>query len=109
LAGEDELRDVGKSDGVAAPDAFASELPDEIAQEEIDLIGSCEAVDVGKQLVGEDLGIDSGNGRSETIRALGAERWARVVRRAMMVVDQHVAALDFWADVLAMGIDGGAS
>ena len=42
LAGEDELRDVGKSDGVAAGDALASELPDEIAEEEIDLVrGAC--------------------------------------------------------------------
>jgi len=48
------LGDVGKSDGVTAGDALTSELPDEIAEEEIDLIGSREAVDVGKKLVGED-------------------------------------------------------
>src|SRR5437879_6903278 len=35
LAGEDELRDVGQSDGVTAGDALASELPDEIAEEEV--------------------------------------------------------------------------
>jgi hypothetical protein len=47
LAGENELRDVGESDGVTAGDALASELPDEIAEEEIDLIGGGETVDVG--------------------------------------------------------------
>jgi hypothetical protein len=67
LAGENELRDVGKSDGVTACDALASELPDEIAEEEIDLIGGGETVDVGEKLGGENLGIDGWNGRLETV------------------------------------------
>lgn len=55
LARENELRDVCQSDGVPAGDAFAGELPDEIAKEEIDLIGGGETVDVGEKLGGEDL------------------------------------------------------
>jgi hypothetical protein len=88
LAGENELRDVGESDGVAAGDALAGELPDEIAEEEIDFVGGGEAVDVIEKLGGENFWIDSGNGGSETVRVVGAERWAvRSVRDAMVLVD----------------------
>jgi hypothetical protein len=108
LAGEDELGDVGKSDGVTAGDALTSELPDEIAEEEIHFVGSREAVDVGKKLVGEDIRIDSGNGGPETVGVIGAERRASgSVRWTVMLIDQHVAALAFGADVLAVGIDTG--
>jgi hypothetical protein len=110
LAGEDELRDVSKSDGVAAVDALASELPDEIAEEEIDLIGGSETVDVGKKLGGEDFRVHGRDGSLETVGVVGAERWAlRTVRWAMMVVDQHVTAVALRADVLAVRIDGGAN
>ncbi len=109
LAGEDKLRDVGKSDGVAAGDALASELPDEIAEEEIHFVGGRETVDVGEELGGEGLRIDSGNGGAETVGVVGAECWARAVRGTMMLIDQHVAALALGADVLALMIDGGAN
>ena len=110
LAGEDELRDVGKSDGVAAGDALASELPDEIAEEEIDLVRGGKAVDFSEKLGGEDLGIDNGNAGPETVRVIGAEGRARcAIRWAMVLVDEHVASLAFGADVLAVGIDGGAN
>jgi len=110
LAGEDELGDVGKSDGVTAGDALTSELPDEIAEEEIHFVGSREAVDVGKKLGGEDFRIDSGNGGSETVGVVGAEGLTRAsIRRAVTLVDQHVASLAFGADVLAVGIDGGTN
>src|SRR5438132_6108563 len=88
LAGEDELRDVGQSDGVTAGDALASELPDEIAEEEIDLIGGGETVDVGEKLGGEDFGVDDWDTRFETIGVIGAERGAvYAVRRATVLVD----------------------
>ena len=104
------MGDVGKSDGVTAGDALTSELPDEIAEEEIDLIGSREAVDVGKKLGGEDFRIDSGNGGSETVGVVGTERRASgSVRWTVVLVDQHVASLAFGADVLAVGIDGGTN
>src|SRR5260370_40744220 len=110
LTGEDELRDVSKSDGVAAGDALGSELPYEIAEEQIDLGSGCETVDVGEKLGGEDLRIDRGNTGSKTVRVIGAEGRARgSLRRAMMLVDQHVATLAFGADVLAMMVDGGAN
>jgi hypothetical protein len=88
LAGEDELRDVGKSDGVAAGDALASELPYEIAEEEIDLIRGSETVDVGEKLGGKDLRIDSGNTGSKTVRVIGAEGWAMcAVGQPLVLVD----------------------
>jgi hypothetical protein len=65
LAGEDELRDVSESDGVPAGDALAGELPDEIAEEEIHLVGSGETVDVVEKLGGEDFRIDNGDGTAE--------------------------------------------
>src|SRR5260370_40812729 len=56
LAGEDELGDVGKSDGVTAGDGLKSEVPGEVAEEEIEFPGSREAVCVGKKTVGGDIG-----------------------------------------------------
>ena len=108
LAGEDELRNVGEGDGVAAGDALAGQLPDEIAKEKIDLIGGSETVDVSEKFGGEHLGIDNGNGGAETVGVVGAEsRAVRAVRVKVILVDQHVAALAFEADVLALVIDGG--
>jgi len=94
LTCENQLRDVGESDGVTAGDAFASELSDEIAEEEIHFVSGGEAVDVVEKLGGEDFRIDGGNGGSETVSVVGAERRGRgAVRGAMSRVDQHVAAL----------------
>ena len=110
LAGEDELGDVGKCDGVAARDALASELPYEIAEEEIDLISGDETVDVGKQLGGEDFGINGGNGSLEAIGVISAEGRAAIsLGGTMVLVDQHVAAVAFGANVLAPRIGGGAN
>ena len=92
LAGEDELRDVSESDGIAACDALAGELPDEIAEEEIHFVGGDEAVDVVEKLGGEDFGIDKGNLGSETVGVESAEsRWYGSV--AMIGINQHVTAL----------------
>ncbi len=105
LAGENELRDVGEGDGVAAGDALASELPDEIAEEEIHFVGGSETVDVGEKLGGEDFGVDSRNAGFVTIGVVGAERRARgAVRGPMMLVDQHVTALTAGVLVLALTI-----
>jgi hypothetical protein len=60
LAGKNQLREVGESDGIAARDALASELPDEIAEEEIHFIGGGEAVDVREEFGGENLGSTAG-------------------------------------------------
>jgi hypothetical protein len=110
LAGEDELGNVGESDGVAAGDALASELPDEIAEEEIHLVGSSETIDVRKKFIGEDFRIYNGDGSAETLSVVSTERWAGgSVRRTVIGVDQHVAAPAFGADVLALRIEGSAA
>jgi hypothetical protein len=97
-------------DGVTAGDALASKLPDEIAEEEIDLVGGGKTVDVVEKLGGEDFRIDRRNADSETLGVVGAENRARsAICGTMVLVDQHVAAVAFGADVLAMGIDGGAN
>jgi hypothetical protein len=109
LARENKLRDVGKSDGIASGDTLARELSYEIAEEEIHFIGGCKAVNFGEKLRGEDLRVDSGNIRSETVCVVGAKHRARSsVRGTMILVDQHVAAIAFRADVLAMEVDGSA-
>lgn len=41
---EEQLGHVGQGDGVAAGDALASQLADEVAKEEIDLVGGQEAL-----------------------------------------------------------------
>lgn len=56
---EEKLGNVSQSDGVATGDAFAGELFDEIAQEEIHFIGGGKGVDVAEKLGGESFGIGS--------------------------------------------------
>ena len=89
---EKELRHVGESDGVAAGDALAGKLPDEIAEEEIHFVGGGEAVDVGKKLGGEDFRVDKGNFGAVAFGVEGAER-RRSGSVAMIGINQHVAAL----------------
>jgi len=80
------------------------------AEAEIHFVGGSETVDVGEKFGGEGFGLHDGKSRSETVGVVGAERRARgSVRGTMVLVDQHVTAVAFWADVLAMVIDGGAN
>jgi hypothetical protein len=105
LASEKKLRDVGEGDGVATGDALASELFDEIAQEEIHFIGGRKGVNVAEKFGGEGFGVDSGNARTETIRVVGAEgRVFGTVRGTMSRIDQHVAALATGIPILAFRI-----
>jgi len=107
---EKQLGNVRQSYGVAASDAFARELLDEVAEEEVHGTGGGEVIDLAEKFGGEGFGVNSGNGGSETAGVVGAERWAHgVVRGTMILVDQHVTAVAFGADVLAMVIDGGAN
>jgi hypothetical protein len=101
LAGEDQLREVGESDGIATRDALASELPDEIAEEEIHFIGGGEAVDVSEKLGGEHFRIHGGNSRFEAIGVIAAER-SRSSVGGMVLVDQHMAAVAAGVLVLAL-------
>jgi hypothetical protein len=52
-AGEKELGDVGEGDGVLAGHALASELLEDVAEEEIEGAGGVEAFDVAEELLGE--------------------------------------------------------
>jgi hypothetical protein len=101
LAGKNQLGEVGEGDGIAARDALASELPDEIAEEEIHFIGGGETVDVVKKLGSEDFRIHGGNSRFEAIGVIGAERSRSSVGR-MVLVDQHMAAVAAGVLVLAL-------
>jgi hypothetical protein len=42
---EEQLAEIGQGDGVAAGDAFASELLDEIAEEKVHIVGGGEVLD----------------------------------------------------------------
>ncbi|HEY6270157.1 MAG TPA: hypothetical protein VIX11_17790 [Candidatus Acidoferrum sp.] len=82
------MRDVGESDGVTAGDALAGELPEEIAKEEIHFVGGGETVDVVEKLCGKNFRIENGNGSTETVRVVGAERWTmRAFRESLVLVD----------------------
>jgi hypothetical protein len=103
LTGENQLRDVSQGDGITTRDALASELPDEIAEEEIHFIGGGEAVDVREEFGGENLGVHLGRSRGKTAYMISAEGWAgSTVRWAMTGVDQHVAAAAAGVLVLAL-------
>jgi len=109
LAGEDQLRDVSKSDGVTAGDAFAGKLSDEIAKEEIDLVRGGEAVNVVEKLGGQDFGVYRRNGGLEATGVVSAQsRAPGTVCGTMSFVDQHVAALPVGVLVLALVIGLGA-
>ena len=51
-AAEEELADVGDGHGVAAVDAFAGELADEVAEEEVDGLGGGEVFQVAEEFGG---------------------------------------------------------
>jgi hypothetical protein len=110
LAGENQLRDVSEGDGVTAGDAFAGELSDEIAEEEIDLVRGGEADNVGEKFCSKDFGIHGGNGCFEAAGVVRAKCGPPgTVRGAMIFVNQHVTAAALGANVLAIKIDGGAN
>jgi hypothetical protein len=100
---KEQLAEIGQGDGVAAGDAFAGELFDEIAEEEIHGIGGGEVFDLAEKLGGEGFGIEGGTLRFETVYVVGAESRALLsIRRAVMLVNQHVATLAARILVLAV-------
>ena len=107
---EEQLAKVGQGDGVASGNAFASELFDEIAEEEIHGTGGGEVIDFREEIGGEKLRVDRGNIGAKAAGVVGAERRAfRAICGTLTTVNQHVTAVAFGADVPAKGIDGGAS
>lgn len=100
---EEQLGNVGQGNGVAAGDALAGELPDEIAEEEIHGTGGGEIIDVAEEIGGEELRVDGGNIGAETAGVVGAERGAvRIIRGTLMLVNQHVTTLAARVFVLAL-------
>ena len=105
-SGEEELRNVSEGDGVAAGDAFVSKLPDEIAEEEIHLVGGDELIDPIEELARDDFGIWSWKAHLDFVCVIGAEgRALGSLVGAVMVVNRHVAAVATGILVLALRID----
>jgi hypothetical protein len=92
---EEELGDVGEGHGVAAADAFKSELLDEIAEEGVDATGGREISDVVKELVSGGFVLEA-PGFHLLANVMGAEGGAGIG-------GEHLAAPAFAVDVLAGG------
>jgi hypothetical protein len=92
---EEELGDVGEGDGVAASDAFMSELLDEIAEEGVDATGGSEISDVVEKLVGGGF-VLAAPGFHLLANVMGAEGGVGIGR-------EHLASPAFAVDVLAGG------
>jgi hypothetical protein len=104
---EEELGDVGHGEGVAAGDAFAGELFQEVAQEHVDGVGGAEVLDGAKEFGGEGFGVGEGRGSFEAIGMVGAKRrTVLAVGEAVAPVDEHVTAATFGVDMLAVGAGG---
>jgi hypothetical protein len=102
---EEQLAKVGQGDGVLAGDAFASELFNEIAEEEIDFIGGGEVFDGTQKFGGDGFGVWSGTARSASVCVVGAEGRALLsIQGTVILVNQHVTTAAFQAYVLAAGI-----
>ena len=103
--GEEQLRHVSESDGVAAGDTFVSELLDEVAEEEIHLVGGDKLMNAVEKLGGDDGGVGTGNARFEFAGVIGAHSGVSgAVGGAVMFVDGHVAMLATSVLVLALRI-----
>ena len=92
---EEELGDVGEGHGVAAGDAFVSELLDEIAEEGVDGTRGCEISDVVEEFVGGGFVLDAAC-LQLLADVVGTEGGAGIS-------GEHLAASTFAVDVLAGG------
>jgi hypothetical protein len=107
---EEQLADIGLGDGVAAVDAFASDLLEEIAKVAIDGGGGREILDATEELVGDGLvGLERlGVALSEVMGAerivpLGKERAATVTAgvdvmtvRVRVILGRHRSTFPSW-------------
>ena len=101
---EEELRDVGESNGVAACDALAAELFDEMAEEAIHGVRAGEVLNSSKKVSGNGFRIGSGNTYVAAIRVIGAKRRVSIsIRGSGVRVEEHVATAAFGTDMLAVG------
>ena len=92
---EEELRDVGEGYGVAASDAFMSELLDEIAKEGVDATGGSEISDVVEELASGGFVLAAPRFHL-LANVMGAEG-------GVGIGGEHLAAPAFAVDVLAGG------
>jgi hypothetical protein len=92
---EEELGDVGEGLGVAAGDAFVSELLDEIAEEGVDGTRGCEISDVVEEFVGGGFVLDAAC-LQLLADVVGTEGGAGIS-------GEHVTTMAFAVDVLAGG------
>ena len=90
---EEELRDIGKGQGVAAGDALVGELYNEIAEEEVNGVGIREVPDVVEEFVGGSFMLEATR-LHLLANVVGAEGGVGI--RA-----KHTAAMTFAVDVLA--------
>jgi hypothetical protein len=89
---EEELREVADGEGVAAVNALASELLDDVGEERVDAVGGVEIAGSLEKLSGERFGI-----------GLGGLRLTEVIRAKRFVVDaKHAAMLAARTNVLAL-------
>jgi hypothetical protein len=92
---EEELGDVGEGNGVAASDAFMSELLDEIAEEGVDATGGSKISDVVEEFVGGGFVLEA-PGFHLLANVMGAEG-------GVGISGEHLASSAFAVDVLAGG------
>jgi hypothetical protein len=92
---EEELGDVGEGNGVAASDAFVSELLDEIAEEGVDATGGREISDVVEEFVGGGFVLAAPRFHL-LANVMGAEG-------GVGISGEHLAASTFAVDVLTGG------
>jgi hypothetical protein len=95
---EEQLADVGLGDGVAAMDAFVSDLLEEIAEIAVDGSGGGEILDAVEKFGGEGF---------VRLRRLG-KALAQVVGAERVVIwgDEQTAAMAAGVDVTAVGVRG---
>src|SRR4029077_4205862 len=101
---EEQLAEIGQGYGVAAGDAFASELLNEIAEEEIHGVGGGEVFEIAEELGGEGFGIGEGTLRFALGKMVGAERGTFLsIRGTLILVNQHVTTLAARILMLTLG------
>lgn len=100
---EKELRNVGEGNGIAAGDALAGELFDEMAEKAIHRVCIGEVLDPSEEIRGNGFRIGSGNTHVIAVRMIGAERGVRIsIPGSKVRIKEHVATAAFGTDMLTV-------
>src|ERR1700682_5327179 len=100
---EKKLRNIGECNAVAAGDALAGELFDEMAEKAIHRICIGEVLDPSEEVRGDGFGIGSGNTHVAAVRMIGAKRGVRIsIRGSKVRIQEHVATSAFGTDMLTV-------